>query len=232
MQRPSTTWFLTLILPILGLNSGHAVEVQHHGVWFERWLCDTFFQGYRATDYTQKWDIPASVNEHHGGLPVNPKAVKFGAPVGLGDALRQFDIKEPFLLVVGFWEQTEPSVKRWVNLQSIKVTPDQWQRLWAPLTRADLEQLDAIIKDPSLSLEQARAKAQALKSQPPFSRAIITLNPKIDSRQRRLQCSLSFKAFFAHLAPSSTPVRLPQPQLWGQPIPQVTGSRPRSFDAP
>lgn len=226
---PRTTWILILLWVF---HPARGAEVQHHGVWFEQWVCDTFFDGYRATDYTQKWDIPASANQQHGGLPVNPKAAKYRSPVALGDALRQFDIDEPFLLVVGFWEQSEPTVKRWVNLQAVVVTPALWRQLWHPLTRADLERLDAVVKDPSLTLAEARSRVQAFKAQPTYSQAVITLNPKIDTRQRRLQCSLSFQAFFTHLAPSSASARQDLPQLWGKPIPQVSGSSPRIFNQP
>src|SRR5690606_12763214 len=83
-----------------------AQEVQSHGLVFEQWVRDTFFDGYRPARYTQKWDIPAEANTRHGALPVNPKAVKYGTPVGLGDALQQFDITEPFILVLGYWQQT------------------------------------------------------------------------------------------------------------------------------
>ena len=57
---------------------GSAQEVQSHGLVFERWVRDTFFDGYKPASYTQRWDIPASANRAHGGIPVNPKAVKHG----------------------------------------------------------------------------------------------------------------------------------------------------------
>jgi hypothetical protein len=90
-------------------------EVQRHGVVFEGWIRHTVFGGYRPADYTQRRDIPVSVNTNHGGVPVNPKAAKFGTPADFVDALRQFDIREPFLLIVGFWRQ-DGDVKRFVNV--------------------------------------------------------------------------------------------------------------------
>lgn len=202
-------------------------EVQSHGLWFEKWLRDTFFGGYQPAGYTQKWDIPASANRDHGGIPVNPKAVKHGSAIGLGDALRQFEIDEPFLLILGSWEQASASRKRWVNVQAARVTPDAWRRLWGGITRAHLQRLDAVIKDKSLSLEEARARAQAMKSGEPYASSIITLNPKIDRSQRRLQCSLPFDAFFDHLAPDAPRGRLDQPSLFGVPVPVEITSAPR-----
>jgi hypothetical protein len=204
-----------------------AREVQSHGLIFEKWLRDTFFGGYEPKGYTQKWDIPASANLNHGRVPVNPKAAKHGTPVGLGDAMRQFEIAEPFLLIVGFWEQVTPKQKRWVNVQAPLVQPDQWRKLWGDITRADLEKLIAVIKDKSVSIEETRAQAKRLKTQPPFDSAIIELNPKIDSSQRRLQCSLSFEAFFDHLTPKAERGKLEQPQVFGVPLPADFTSAPR-----
>ena len=87
------------------LTLGSAQEVQSHGLVFERWVRDTFFDGYKPASYTQRWDIPAAANRAHGAIPVNPKAVKHGTAVDLGDALRQYEIDEPFLLIIGFWSQ-------------------------------------------------------------------------------------------------------------------------------
>jgi hypothetical protein len=202
-------------------------EVQRHGVEFEQWIRDTFFGGYEPAGYTQRWDIPASVNTNHGGIPVNPKAAKFGTPVDLGDALRQFDIAEPFLLIVGFWKQ-DGDVKRFVNVQAVRVEPEQWRRLWLPVTRADLEKLDALIKDPSLTVPEARQAAQAMKRRVPFTKAVMQVNPKIDARQRRLQCSLRFDEFFRHLAPQADKAVTNAPTLFGQPLPAALASPPRN----
>jgi hypothetical protein len=221
----------TLLVLLLATASGaRAEEVQAHGLVFEHWVCDTFFDGYRPTGYTQKWDIPAEANPARGGLPVNPKATRHGTPVGLGDALRQYDIDEPFLLVLGYWEQSAPTEKRFVKLLAPRVEPAAWRALWGPVTRADLERLDAVIKDRSLSPVEARLRAQELKSRPPFSEAVFVLNPKIDAKgQRRLQCSLRYADVFKHLAPEVPPEPETNPSLWGVPFPGPVRSEPRSF---
>ncbi len=206
-----------------------AREVQSHGLLFEKWLRDTFFGGYQPQGYTQKWDIPASANPHQGGIPANPKAAKLGSPIGLGDAIRQWEIQEPFLLIVGFWEQASPTHKRWVNVQAVRVEPAQWRRLWGGIQRTHLDRLNAIIKDRSLSLEEARAQVQVLKAQEPYASALIELNPKIDRSQRRLQCSLSFQAFFDHLAPGAERGPQAQPAVFGVPIPARFTSAPRQI---
>lgn len=216
---------LLLLCPVLVT----AAEVQAHGLVFERWLCDTFFGGHKPAGYTQKWDIPAEANPAHGGIPVNPKAVKHGTPIGLGDALRQYDIAEPFLLIIGAWEQVDAKTKRWVNARAARVEPAQWRALWGGITRADLERLDAVVKDKSLTLEEARARAQAIKTRAPFGSAVIQLNPKIDRSQRRLQCSLRFDDFFTHLAPDAPRGKLERPEIFGVVLPGPFASGARSF---
>ncbi len=218
----------TIYLPL----HSTAREVQSHGLLFEQWLRDTFFGGYKPQNYTQKWDIPATANPDHGRIPVNPKATKHGAPIGLGDALRQFEINETFLLIVGFWEQATPTEKRWTNVQAVTVAPEVWKKLWLPVTQADLDRLNAIIKDKSLSLEEARKRAQEIKSQPPFTAAIIQVNPKIDASQRRLQCSLRFDDFFKHLAPAASSAPQARPQVFGTPVPAQFESVPRKLTPP
>jgi hypothetical protein len=189
-------------------------ERQHHGVVFEKWVRDTFFDGYTPAGYTQKWDIPAAANVRHGRIPVNPKAAKYRGPVDFGDALRQFAIDEPFLLVVGYWEDT-PGGRRMAAIHPIVIEPAAWRALWGGITRADLEMLDAVIKDRSLTPEEARRRAQEIKGRPPFTGAVMTINPKIDSKtQRRLQCSLGFAAV-SRLLGRGVPLRQDPPALWG-----------------
>lgn len=219
----------TAALLALALGPLHAQEVQQHGLVFEQWVRDTFFDGYRPESYTQKWDIPAAANKTHGRVPVNPKATKFGTPVDLGDALRQIQIDEPFMLIIGYWQQTGDT-KRIVNLVAPTITPEQWKKLWSPVTLADLEKLDAVIKDRSLTPAQARARAQAIKNAPPFSQSVIVVNPKIDSKnQRRLQCSLRFADLFKHLAPEADASVQEKPALWGVAYPGPIVSKPRQF---
>lgn len=223
MFRLCLCWCLTPVLP--------AQEVQHHGVVFEQWIRDTFFDGYTPASYTQKWDIPAAANRRFGGLPVNPKATKYGTAVGLGDALRQYDVDEPFILVVGFWEQ-DGADKRFVNITPVTIHPETWHLLWGPVTRADLERLDALIKDRELDYLEVRARAQAMKAAPPFSASLLVLNPKIDSHgQRRLQCSLSFAHLFDLLASDADRRAVATPTLWGVPFPGPIASAARTFSA-
>ncbi len=217
-----------LLLTILVIASGTtAQEVQRHELAFEKWVRDTFFDSYRPAGYTQRWDIPATENRDHGGIPVNPMTVRHGAAIDLGDALRQYGIDEPFMLIVGFWQQ-DGNEKRIVNIATAEIRPELWRKLWAPVTFADLRKLDVLIKDTGRSVEELRKLALKIKSSPPFSEAVIQVNPKIDTHgQRRLQCSIHFADFFRHLAPRSDPRPREQPALWGVPYPGPIASPPQ-----
>lgn len=222
------------MLAAFGAEYLSAKEVQAHGLVFEHWVADTFFSAYRPPGYTEKWDVPGKVNHLADpaltGLPSNPKAVKFGSPVGLGDALRQYDIEEPFLLILGYWEQSNTEEKRFVKLLAPRIEPAAWRALWGPVTRADLEAFDALIKDRILPIAEVRKRAQEMKRRPPFSRAVFVLNPKLDSKgQRRLQCSLRYADVFTYLAPGVSPEQEENPELWGVAFPGPIKSGQRQF---
>ena len=209
-----------------------AEEVQRHGLVFEQWVRDSFFAGYQPASYTQRWDIPATANKAHGGLPVNPKAIKYGAAVDLGDALRQFEIDEPFLLIIGFWRQ-DGDTKRIVNIVASEISPSVWRQLWAPVTRADLLRLDTLIKDRSRPPEKIRRLVLQMKNAAPFTLAVMQLNPKIDAKgQRRLQCSLRFGDFFKRLAPEADRAPQANPTLFGVAYPGPISSKPRMLSPP
>ncbi len=219
----------TLLLLLTAAQFGWAEEEQAHGVVFEQWVRDTFFGGYKPASYTQKWDVPAKENVDHGGIPANPKATKFGTPIDMGDALRQFAVaqgEESFIIISGFWDQ-EGDFKKWVLGVPVTITAEQYRKLWEPITQADLARLDAVVKDKSLSVEEARAEAQKIKNAAPFTKSIIQVNPKLDNKQRRLQCSIRFADFFKMLAPAVEPVRQQKPEIWGKPMPAPALSPPR-----
>jgi hypothetical protein len=224
-------FFVFVILLATVVSSASAKEVQNHGVVFEQWIRDQFFEGYKPSSYTQKWDVPASQNKRFGGIPVNPKATKYKGSVDLGDAIRQYQIDEPFWLVIGYWQQHE-SKKRFVNVVATRVEPEVWKSMWGEVTLADLRALDALIKQ-TPDAREARKLAAQMKRQPPFSSSIISLNPKIDSyKQRRLQASLSFARVFKHLAPNADSSVQQTPQLWGEPVTLEIESPPRRFERP
>jgi len=207
-----------------------APEVQQHGFTFEKWVHEAFFESYKTRSYTDEWDVHKGFNVNYGGVSVSIKTAKYGSPVGLGDALRQFHISEDFLFIIGFWRQ-EKGKKRIVNIVAAPTTVALWRLLWHPITEDDLRDLDSVIKDRSLTYQQARIEAKHIKSQQPFPEAHITVNPKIDSKtQRRLQFSLGFSTLFSTVAPDSDQKPVDIPKLFGIESIEAFLSNPRVFN--
>lgn len=210
------------------------VEVQHHGFSFEKWVREKFFAGY-AGGYMQKWDVPQSENRHSQvprhlrGLPVSIKAVKYGAPIALGDALRQYHIDEPFLLIVGFWRQRSESEKWFEEMACARIAPNLWRQLWGRLESEDLLKLDQIVKTQSTPYAAARANAREWKKLAfASSECEIVINPKIDSKnQRRVQCSLPFRVFWK--VAGREPCAADAPKLFGVEFDNPIISSSRSF---
>lgn len=211
------------------LPRGLAQDTTRPGLGFERWVRDTFFAGHRPAGAAQRWDVPASANRAHGGVPVVLKTAPSGAAIDLGDAFRHYEIDEPFLLIVGFWQQVGDE-KPIVGIVARVLSAGQWRKLWGPVTYADLQRFDALIKDPAPALAEIRKRALQVKNAPPFADAIIQVNPRIDDRgHRRLQCSLRHRDLFAHLLPGTDPAPPERPALFGIEYP---GALPAKSAAP
>jgi len=209
--------------------------VHHHGFSFEQWVRDTLFEGYEG-GYTQKWDIPPENNRHPAipaacrNIPVSVKTAKLGSPIGLGDILRQRNIDEPFLMIVGFWRQRTPLEKWFEDIGWVKFTPSSWDALWGSLSLSQISEIDLAVKDRSTHYTIARAKAQQLKSlvAAPADRRIV-INPKIDSKtQRRIQCSLPFQTFWTCCGRDF--LSRDHPDLFGFPFKNPVVSPARKFN--
>ena len=212
-------------------------EVQRHGFDFENWVKETFFVQSHI-NYTEKWDVPIQLNvsnavpSHLQRLPVSIKTCKYGSPIGFGDAVRQFENDEDFLLIVGFWEQDGIN-KNFVAVEGVQVTAEEWSKLFQPLVENDdIRKLDAIIKNRTVDYWEARKQAKEAKKNERFKSAQIVLNPKIDSKdQRRLQCSLPFNIFWSNIAKKTFPANKNKKcELFGQKVPNPFSSSPRTFN--
>lgn len=204
-------------------------EVQQHGFDFENWIKETFFAEF-SVSYSNKRDIPAefnileSVPKHFRNLPVSIKTCKNRSPRGFGDALRQFEIDEDFLLIVGFWQQNEDN-KNFVSVKAVKIKVQDWKNLFYPLKEKDIKLLDSKMKNRETHYNEVRKLAKETKKS--FAKTKIVLNPKIDSKlQRRLQCSLPFKTFWSDFV-GKEPYHNIECSLFGKivPNPFVSGAR-------
>jgi hypothetical protein len=199
-----------------------AEEEQSHGFVFEqRVLGQAIGKG-----YTDEWDIPGKFNRANPGVPISVKLIQWGGAIYLGDALRQCSIDEPFEMVVGFYEK-EPS--RIVALHSTVIQPERWHALWGTVTPRDIEKLMAIAK--TGTLEEAREKTKVEAERLRSLTAGMSINPKLDENQRRIQCSLPFDIFHRELLGIKKPEQQKRLRLWGDPFPSKMELGQRSLQA-
>lgn len=189
-------------------------ERQKHGLKFEDWVKKTFFDIY----YTSEWDIPEELNPNKRGGPISIKTAKWKGSVYFGDAIRQFDIKTDFTLIVGFWIKISGK-KKIVKITESIISKSAWKKFWGSISKEDLLKLDKCIKNRSKDYRIVRIEAQELKKTLNTKSSIITLNPKIDSKnQRRLQCSIPFKKFFEYIVKEPKPIENKEFILGGRKI--------------
>jgi hypothetical protein len=210
------------------------VEVQAHGFSFEKWVRDHFFSGYSG-NYMQKWDVPAEKNSSEAippafrNLPVSIKTAKIGSPIGLGDVLRQRQINERFAIIAGFWKQQTPTEKWIMDIGCVIFEMASWQKLWGELTLSLIQEIDLVVKNQSEHYSIVRTKARTWKRLPAITTCTIVINPKIDSKtQRRIQCSLPYKTFWAAVGREPSPQK--EPELWGHVFPNPIKSSARQFN--
>lgn len=220
---------------------------QQHGLDFEAWLKETFFASCNKSGNTDKWDFTGVVYKSEyalytskfGGLPISVKTCKYGTPIGFGDALRQMENEEDFLLIVGFWKSAG-KLKKFVSVEAVMVSSHLWKRLFVEdlmdqtdeegdvyesdeeeysLFTSKIRNLDSVIKNRNVGYKETRTEAKKLKAELPESS--IVFNPKIDSKsQRRLQCSLPFKVFWQTVVGKFSFIG-EDCKLWGEKVPEL-----------
>jgi len=183
----------------------------------------------------QKWDISPDRNNHHlipenlQGVPVSVKSAKYGSPIGLGDIIRQRSINRPFVMIAGFWKQRTEKEKWFEEIEAVLFTPETWESLWGDLTLDKIRPTDTCIKDLNIPYAEARTIAKDWKKvHVAPSNSTIVVNPKIDSKkQRRIQCSLPFTAFWQHAC--RDPLPRDSADLFGAQFPNPVISGARTF---
>lgn len=205
---------LTLLLLLNVSLNLFSQEEQSHGLGFERKVIDHML----GRSYTEEWDIPAAANRIHPGTPASIKFIKWNNAIYLGDALRQINITKPFEMIVGFYD-IAPSKKalQVLAVHSVIVSPEKWRKLWGSVKPQDIQKLQAIAKIESIPEAREEAKKEAARL-----RALtggMDINPKINSEQRRIQCSIPFKEFYQIFLKDPQPEPQKEPTLWERPFP-------------
>jgi hypothetical protein len=181
-------------------------EEQSHGFDFQNLICSVYFpNAHENSGYTDKWDVPRTALRHGSvpadlcDIPISIKFAKSGTSIGLGDAMRQRSIIEPFGMIIGEWKQ-QGATKVITSIRAIKITPTQWDAVWGGIDRSYLQRLDSAMKA-APSQVAARAAVEELRDR--TLEHGVTLNPKIDSKsQRRIQCSIKLAKIEGNLTVS------------------------------
>lgn len=196
---------------------------QGHGLEFEDWIEQTFFESSHLKGPTDHWDFSgvkfkdevAGELSRFSGLNYSVKTCKEGTSIGLGDVMRQFDNNQDFALIVAFWKKNGSS-KEVVSVSSLIVDKTVWHDLFGGITREQITAFDTFVKNNKKEKKTARAEAQEEKKKLPES--AMTINPKIDAKVRRVQCSLSYTKFWEVLA-KTPPTKTTT--LWGRQVPKL-----------
>jgi len=201
-QRKTLAIWRGFLLPlgaVIGsLYSVQAEEVQSHGHRFEHAVIQQITGlEHLPISYTSEWDIPAEFNKKTG-LPISIKFIRWGNSIYLGDALRQRTSRQPFEMILGFYEID--STKKSALLQAIyhlSFKPEDWDRWWGQVSAAEIESLINGIKKKPLAEAQAYARKEAKRLL--AKEGIIDINPKVNKDQRRIQCSIPFELFYSEI---------------------------------
>jgi hypothetical protein len=221
-------------------------ERQKHGLDFENWVRETFTTNQKLPP-TAEWDI-ANPNYRkkyeaqtmiYGNRPVSIKARKDQSDIYLGDALRQYNIKQEFLLIVGSYRQAgnkkifyEVSVSLispvdWHELFAEAITPGEIynDRLSAEEMGAKIRDFDDLVSDKQPHYKALRKMAKEAKKKIP--KMEIRLDQKIGSdgpgkaKQRRLQCRLPYYTFYTKFRRMLEVHADGRARLWGETIPDL-----------
>lgn len=143
---------------------------------------------YKVTDtgYTSLHDIPEKFNE---GTDASVKS-SVSDTCDCGDALRMFNNAhlQRYQMIRGQFEQVgDEKILREVHLVDLS---DSLTLLWGTLTLAEVTTLSELTKSYIPGREDIRTAVHALKKELNKKSGFMQFRPKMDTNQRRLQCSI------------------------------------------
>ena len=166
-------------------------EVQIHGFIFQKWIESVLNENNSPSKYTQKWDIP-------GKIPISIKCIGKYNALELSSAIRFWETEEPFLLIIGRWEQIG-EIKKIVSIDEIFVDNNILKQLKGKLTIEELKEFNKKITSfpaGKKGQEEGINYAKKWKEENNKKIGLITLTHKIDSKnQRRLQCNINYQNY-------------------------------------
>ena len=186
------------------------MEVQQHGNYYEdlktrqiTGLDKKTYDSLKSNGYTSGMDIM------QGLLSLCDWSIKTtgGNVVDCGDILRRRQ-EEKYNLVVAVWEQVGMT-KVFHTEYTFYISPGDTDKLWGKMNYNQLvEYVDYIKSIPYGQEAETKTDRTVLKNCIEDKNALFTINPKVNSQQRRVQCSLKIKQLIkAGIPHKVTPIR-------------------------
>lgn len=169
-------------------------EVQSHGNTFEdikikelTGLTKKEYDKLKPNGYTSPFDLVEGII-----VPYNGSVKSSGRnSVDCADIIKRMEQKE-YRLIVGCYKQQGPN-KVFHTEYEFFITPEDYSKLWGSMTYESLKSYVDYVKNIPNGREAQRNTSKnrkALKKQIQCAYALMTINPKVDSKtQRRVQCS-------------------------------------------
>ena len=171
------------------------MEVQAHGNYYEdlktrqiTGLSKADYDALKENGYTSGMDIMK------GLLSANDYSIKTtnGNKIDCGDVLRRRQ-ETDYILVVGVYEQVGDN-KVFHTEYTFYIRPEHEQKLWGSMSYDQLKEYDDYIKSIPYGQEaETKTKREFHKNRISDKDALFTINPKANSQQRRVQCTLKIK---------------------------------------
>ena len=171
------------------------MEVQAHGNYYEdlktrqiTGLSKADYDALKENGYTSGMDIMK------GLLSVSDYSIKTTGSnsVNCGDLLRR-RLETDYNLVVGVYEQCGEN-KVFHTEYTFYIRPEHEQKLWGSMSYDQLKEYDDFIKSIPYGAELAtKAERASRKKSISDKDALFTINPKANTQQRRVQCTLKIK---------------------------------------
>ena len=171
------------------------MEVQAHGNYYEdlktrqiTGLSKAEYDALKENGYTSGMDIMKGLMSAYDYSIKTSK----GNKVDCGDILRRRQ-ETDYNLVVGVYEQCGDN-KVFHTEYTFYIRPEHEQKLWGSMSYDQLKEYDDFIKSiPYGQEKETKAERTSRKKSIEDKDALFVINPKANTQQRRVQCSLKIK---------------------------------------
>jgi hypothetical protein len=167
------------------------LERQKHGLDYETKII-TENKLIKNTNYTGKWD------SYEGDKPVSVKCVGVNGSIDFGDFKRQTEVKEDFLLYIGFWQYNKNKEKVVIEEYKLLIKYEDWMSYLGNIDIIDdmLKEMKYISNDKIDDDKWKKFRSKYTKLYNYNKKSIIKLRFKRDhKKQKRIQCGISNKNF-------------------------------------